>query len=211
MKPIVLENWYSLVASLWEATNSSNVNYCISYSISWTSFEEKIAVWWLSNTSDTTLLDNQTTDKYVIANISFYNEDDIQHTIYLKINDWTNTYTIEKYWISNWDSTWWDWAWNWVDEKVKADSWDPIAWYLSDKVDWNTIEVDSNNHNIKVAQAYDAILVHKNWDETIWWNKIFSNNLEISNPWWWLVLTDSNGNRYLLKVDDNGDLELNSL
>ncbi len=40
-----------------------------------------------------------------------------------------------------------------TDEKVKADSSDPTAGYLSDKVDGTTIEEDATNHKIQVKDG----------------------------------------------------------
>ncbi len=45
-----------------------------------------------------------------------------------------------------------------TDEKVKADSSDPTAGYLSDKVDGTTILEDGTNHNIKVGTITTANL-----------------------------------------------------
>lgn len=52
----------------------------------------------------------------------------------------------EDFIITNWKiniKKWWIY-------KVLSDSNDPSAWYLSDKVDWTTLEIDTTTHKIKV-------------------------------------------------------------
>ena len=75
-----------------------------------------------------------------------------------------------------------------VDEKVKADINDSVSWYLSDKMDGSTLEVDTTNHkvrikdwaitNVKIADwAIDSAKIAdlnvdtvdiKDWAVTIW-------------------------------------------
>jgi len=57
-----------------------------------------------------------------------------------------------KFTLVNWEvamKTSISWS-SWWDEKVKADNNDDTAWYLSDKVDWTTLSIDTTNHIMQV-------------------------------------------------------------
>jgi len=57
-------------------------------------------------------------------------------------------------------------SWGLPDEKVKADAWDPSAWYLSDKIDTTTgLLVDSINHKLYIMTNQPNWIAQLDW----WW------------------------------------------
>ena len=174
MKPLVIPKNYKLQAKLDTAPNTA-FDYIISYTESWAWYFNEAVIWWTLNSIDyTTILDNTSNYNFVIWEASFYNKDTNENTLYIAIYDWTNTYEIWKVWIKNWNTI--DLT-NFiesqlvvVDEKVKADKDDPASWFLSNKVDNSTIEVDITNHYLQLKD---------------WWivEAKLSNNIDASSKW----------------------------
>jgi len=232
MKPIILQNWESIKVALAEATDQSWIDIVVAYADSWTSVSELSAYLSLTSTDDTVLLSNWWDNKYVVADISFTNTDDIVHTVLLKVDNGDTIYNIWKLIIPAWNTATLDDIWlatssSWDTYKIMTDSNDDSPDYIVNKVDWDTLsvdtdnhiikanvdwttlEVDTTNHYIKVAQSYDDTLVHKSWDETINNTKTFTDIVKIDwaidlVAWpdeWWFLLYDRTDTTYYATVE----------
>ncbi len=216
-------DWVDNLARVGEITDLDNnkANKDLS-NVSNTDFLNKIkAVDWSWSWIDADLLDWKQASDFALSSHT-HNWWDISKS-------WSKLSDIEDVQAYTWQAwkllavknteDWTEWvpveAVSWTDELVKADSWDSTAGYLSDKVDWSTLEVDTSTHKIKVKDwvfATDSNVVHKTWDETISWVKTFSGtinltgefdwqaskNFKLKGSWEWSFdFSDDDGNDYL--------------
>jgi len=162
MKPIILKQNDKLKLDIEDNVDNWSIYVIVSYAISWDNFSEESVVYSLSDSWEYELLNNSSTDKYVIVEVNVSNFWDNSNIITYLLEDWDwNKYTIWEVSISskqtiqlsdiNQTSTSWD-------EKVKADSNDNVPWYLFDKVDDETIEVDTATHKLKVKQISSSYI-----------------------------------------------------
>jgi len=152
MKPIILKNWHQLIAALWEDIFTTDVDIILSYAQSWDSLTEQNWFVNLNSTDDTTILDNGTSDNFVVADVNFYNNDDVAHTIYLRVNNWSEVFQIWRLTLDHWESATLDSLWvssssvSSTDEKTKVSSDDTNSDYLENKlVAWDNIGITTNN------------------------------------------------------------------
>ena len=176
MKPIVLQNWESIKVTLAETINSSWVDIVVAYADSWTSLSELSAYLNLTSTTDTTLLSNWWSNKYVVADISFTNTDNIDHTVLIKVDNWSSVYriwkliipagytaTLDDIWLTT-SSTWsWEWGSWWL-------SITPVAKYDWSLVEWVFEEIqlpsDTTINNIKAVLEWAPSGSDDNNDDT---------------------------------------------
>lgn len=186
MKTIVIPDWYKVQAKLDTAPDTA-FDCIISYveSDTWL-FKENVAAWTLNTTDRTVVLDNWSWHNYVIWESTIYNKDTDDNTLYISIKDWDdNVYDMWKSWIKSWATI--D-LWNfieadvsWTDEKVAADSWDDNPWFLSDKVDNSTIEVDTTNHDLQLKDWW--VVEAKLADNAVTTAKIKDSNVTAVKLW----------------------------